>query len=106
MRLPPASTTLTEPSAISSPCATVTSCGMRRLRSEAADVGRDHLLQRLGQTLIAGLCENVLEKTFGDDLRGSLRADAAALQVEQLFFVDRPDRGAVRAARDVIDEDR
>src|SRR5215472_6946345 len=106
MRRPFASTTLTVPAGMSSARATATIDAMMGLvRSETSDMRRDHLLQARGRTRIAGLLEDFLEETFDDEPRCGIRIHAAAAEIEKLFVVDRPDGRAVRAARDVVDED-
>src|SRR5215472_9194163 len=106
MRRPFASTTLTVPAGISSTRATATIDAMMVLvRSEAADVRRDHLLQPLSRARIADLLEHFLEEAFDDEPRRRVRIHATAAKVEKLLVVDGADGRAMCAARDVIDED-
>src|SRR5215469_3642071 len=94
MRRSPVSTTLILPTGTSSIFATSTSVAILGL---ALEVGRERLLQRLRQPLIAGLVEHVLEKSLDDQARSGFAVHAAAGEIEQLVRVDRPDGGAMRA---------
>src|SRR5215467_498796 len=106
MRRPCASTTLTVPTGMSSTRATATTVAMSDLvSSETADVRSDHLLQPLRRTRIANLLKHFLEEAFDDEPRRRVGIHPSTAQIEKLFVVDRSDGRAVRATRDVIDED-
>src|ERR1017187_8747585 len=97
MRSVPTSTTLILPIGTSSSVATSTSVATACL-ALALEVRRESGLERTGDARVADAVEYVLEEALDDEPRGGRAVDAAAVEIEQLLRVDRPDGGAVRAA--------